>query len=173
MELVCNAVALLLIGSFAGDNAGDIRFLIPAIVLGAYFVAITAADIHQLVRIRQVDYDEPVIAIQKKLERLKIQRIAATKWILLSAPFMWVPLLIVSLRGLFTIDAYAAPGPAYLAVNLIAGIALIPLALWISKRYAHRLSGAPLLRSLADDLAGRSLVTALASLDSIRRFEED
>jgi hypothetical protein len=173
IELAFNAVALLLIGSFADDNAADIRFLIPAIVLGAYFIAITAGGIYQLVRMKKVDYDEPVIAIQTKLERLKIQRIAATKWILLTAPLLWVPLLIVALRALFGIDAYATLGPAYLLVNLLAGIAVIPLALWISKRYGTRFAGSSSLRSLANDIAGRSLVAALESLDTIRRFEEE
>ena len=172
-EVVLNVIAILLIGSFAGDRAGEARFFFPAILLGAYAVAVTAAAIYQLVQIRALDYDEPVVAIQQKLEHLKIQRIATTKWTFLSAFLMWVPFLIVALKGLFGVDAYRALGLVYLTVNAVAGIAVIPLGLWFSKRFGKRISRTVFGRTLVDDLAGRSLATALASLDAIRRFEAE
>jgi hypothetical protein len=111
--------------------------------------------------------------LQQRLEQLKIRRITTTKWALMLAPLMWVPLLIVLLKGLAGIDAYSALGAVYLAVNALAGIAVIPLALWMSKRFGPHVSHSSFVRTLMDDLAGRSLLAALASLDTIRRFQED
>jgi hypothetical protein len=172
LEAVINFVAVLLIGSFAADHVAEARFLIPAILLGVYAVAILATGISQLVRIRTVDYDEPVISIQRKLEQLKANRSMAMKWALLTAPLMWVPLLIVGL-GAAGVDAYATLGASYLTANALFGLALIPLALWLAKRYGPRLQRSPVLRTLADDLTGRSLIAALQSLDTLARFERD
>ena len=71
---------------------------------------------------------------------LRLTRIRTTLWTLLFAPLMWVPLLIVALRGLFGVDVYAA-GPAWLVANALFGVAVIPLAIFIAKRYGSRLAG--------------------------------
>jgi hypothetical protein len=171
-ELAANAVAIVLLGSFAADYIREPRFFIPALVLGIYAVALLATNVAQAVRINAVDYDEPVIAIQTQLERLKAERAIIVKWTLLVAPLMWVPLLVVVLRA-FGIDAYAALGTPYLGANALFGIGVIAVASWFSMRYSDRLRRSGLLRSVADILAGRSLADAVTSLETIRRFEEE
>ncbi len=172
-ELIVNAIAIFLIGSFAADHAGEARFLLPSVALGIYAVLLVAESIRQMVAIHAIDYEEPVVAIAKKLEQLRIKRIAIVKWTLFTAPLLWIPLLIVCLRGFFGIDAYAALGAGYLAANLALGLSIIPLALWVSRRYATRFERSSLVRSLMDDVTGRSLMAALESLSTIRRFEHE
>lgn len=172
-ESIVNAIGILLIGSFAADHVAEARFLIPALVLGIFAILLVAESIRQMVAAQSIDYGEPVVAIAKELEQLRIKRSSIVKWTLLAAPLLWVPLLIVCLRGFFGVDAYAALGTAYLAVNLALGICVIPLGLWVSKRYADRFERSSLVRSLMDDLTGRSLMAALDSLNTIRRFENE
>lgn len=171
-EIAVNFIGVLLIGSFAADHVAETRYVIPAILLGVYAIAILAAGIWQLVQIRTIDYDEPVIVIQRKLEQLKVHRSITVKWTLLTAPLMWVPLLVVLLRAA-GIDAYATLGVPYLTANALFGLAIIPLALWLAQRYGTRLQRSSVLRTLADDLTGRSLIAALQSLDTLARFERD
>jgi hypothetical protein len=173
LELIVNAIAVLLVGSFAGDHLAEVRFLIPSIVLGVYAILLVAESVRQLVAVHAIDYDEPVVASSKKLEQLRIKRISIAKWTLLTAPLLWVPLLIVGLRAFFGTDAYDALGIGYLAANLALGIGAIPLGLWVSKRYAGRFGRSFLVRSLMDDLSGRSLRTALDSLRTALRFESE
>jgi hypothetical protein len=123
------------------------------------------------VEINAVDYDEPVVAIQRKLEQLRLSRIRTTLATLLFAPLMWVPLLIVGLRA-FGVDLLAVTSASWLAANVLFGFAVIPLAVFVARRYGQRLGQSTLMRSLADEVAGRSLIAALNSLDTIRRFEE-
>lgn len=172
IELAFNVIAVLLIGSFAADRVSELRFFVPALVLGLYAIAIAASCAWQIARLSNVDYDEPVLAIQRKLDELRIRRVAFTRWILLTSPLMWGPLLVVLLRAA-GIDAYAVLGPAYLAANLAFGLLIPPLALWLSKQYGARLRSSSVCRALADDLAGRSLIGALDSLDTLSRFEDD
>ncbi len=172
-ELLTSLLAAFWIGSFLANHVAEPRFLIPAAVLHLSVIALIVASVRQLVALKALDYNGPVIAIQKRLESLRIERIRAVLVTLLFAPLLWTPLLIVSMKGLFGVDAYAAFGTAFLIANLLFGLLLIPLAVWISKRYETRMKASPLVRSLMRTLAGRSLDSAAAYLGSISDFEKE
>jgi hypothetical protein len=55
---------------------------------------------------------------------------------------------------------------------VLFGLAVIPLAIFIAKRYGARIASTTSLRRLADAIAGNSLTQARESLDAIHRFEE-
>jgi Zn-dependent protease with chaperone function len=163
VNTLLNAVAVLFCGSFAADHVGDVRLFVPAAVLGVYFIGILVAEIRQIAALRGTDYDEPVIAVQRRLTQVRAERARAVQWLLASAPLMWVPLLIV-LPAAIGIDVYAALGGAYLMANLLLGLAVLAVGILASKRF-----GGPFW----DRLSGRSLSAALDSLEALRRFEEE
>lgn len=173
LELIVNAIGLMLIGSFAADHVHEPRFLVPAVAIGVYAIVLLIACARQLADAGALDYDEPVVAIQQSLERLRIRRIRLTLWTLLFAPLMWLPLLIVTLRGIFGVDAYTALSPSWLVANTLFGFAVIPSAIFLARRYGSRLAAYTPMRRLADQIAGCSLSSALESLDALRRFESE
>jgi hypothetical protein len=173
IELVINFVALLLLGSFIADHVSEPRFLVPAVVLHLFAIGLIVAAVRQLAALAQIDFDAPILLSQKKLESLRIQRIRATKWILILAPLLWTPLFIVALKGFLGVDAYAVFPAAWLLMNLIAGAGLIPLLLWISKRFAGRFGDSPFVQQLMNDIAGRNLAAAQAHLDRLSNFERE
>jgi hypothetical protein len=170
-ELVVNAFGVALIGAFISANLHEPRFLVPAVVLDLYAIALVIAGARQLVALRGIDYDEPVVAIQIRLERLRLQRIRTMLGTLLFAPLMWVPLMIVGLRWLLGVDIYAA-GWAWLAANALFGALVIPIAIFLARLLGPRLAISTPIRALSDAIAGHSLRAAIDSLDSIRRFDE-
>jgi hypothetical protein len=135
------------------------------------------AQITMLVRhavaTRQIDFGAPIMEIQRRIETLRVSMIRTTMWTFLLAPLLWPPLLIVTLEGFLGIDAYAALGAPYLAANLAVGLAVIAIGLLVSRFFADRLSGLPVLRRLMRDLAGTNLAAAQGFLDSLSRFEKD
>lgn len=163
VELCGNAMVLLLLGSFIARHGAEARFLVPALALHLGTIALTIACIRQLALIGAVDYGQPVLAIQRAVEQMRIEWIRTTKWTFVTAPLLWVPLLIVSMKGLLGLDAWAILDTGWLVANLAFGAALIPLLLLIARRYRGR---------LMDDLAGRSLTAARQSLQQLSRFEE-
>ena len=173
LELALTLLVIVLLGSFAADHVRELRFLIPALMLGVYAIALFAARIRELVDIASVDYAEPVVAIAQRLEKLRLRRIRTTIAMLLFGPLMWLPALIVVLRGLFGIDVYAAAAPSWFVANLLFGLVVIPIAILLARRFGRAFKGSSLIRRLADDIAGRSLAAALESLDALRRFEDD
>jgi hypothetical protein len=172
-ELVVNLVGVCLLGWFASDHLREPRFLIPAAMLDVYAIVLAVAGARQLFELRSLDYDEPVVAIQDRLRRLRLARIRATMGTLLFAPLMWVPLLIVATRGFFGIDIYAVASPAWLAANVLFGLAVIPIAVVIARVFGPGLERATPVRFLADQIAGRGLAAALDDLAALRRFAEE
>ena len=159
VELVGTFIGILLVGSFAADHVREPRFFLPAVALWVYAIGLIVANIRQIAEIKGFDYDEPVAALETKLETLRVLRFRTVLAALALAPAMWVPLSIVALRA-FGIDAYVATNEAWLVTSVLCGLALIPPAIWIARR--HR-----------DAVAGHELVAAYQSLDSLRRFSED
>lgn len=173
IELAINLVVASWVGSFLARHLQEPRFLVPAAALHLSVIALIIAGVRQLVAINSVDYGAPVLAIQNRLESLRVERIRATMWTLLVAPLLWTPLLIVTLKGLFGLDAYAALGPGFLTANLLFGLLLIALALWISERYAGRMGRIPWVQRLMRDIAGHNLTAAERFLASLRELETD
>ncbi len=173
IEVALNLVATIVLGSFIADHLGEPRFLLPAAALHLCAIGLVIAGIHQLAAIGRLDYAAPIVAIQRKLESLRWLRTRITQWTLLVAPLLWTPLLIVGLKGLVGVDAYAVFRGDWLLANLLFGAAVIPAALWLSRRYADRLEQSSLARRLMRDIAGHNVNAALGFLDALARFEEE
>jgi len=152
-ELAIDVAGIVLLGTFAAAHAAQLRFVIPAVALDLYAIALVVLGGRQLAAIRSIDYGRPVAGVQSQLEALRILRIRTTQWASLFAPLMWVPLAIVLLKGLAGVDLYAA-GTGWLLANVLFGLAVIPIAIYVARRFEARLQD------------------AVASRDAIRRFEE-
>ncbi len=171
IELVLLFAVVVALGWFAANYVAQPAIAACAAILGVYALAIANGEIRQLVMLREIDFDEPVLVTVRKLERTRLVRIRTTAWALLFGPIMWVPMGAVLLRVSFGIDAFAVLSPAYIAANVLLGLLVIPLAIWISRRYAGRLRGSRFVQALAREIAGANLREALEYLDTIDRFE--
>ena len=172
-ELGSGLLAALCVGTFLGNHFIELRFALPAVVLHVAAVLTIVASTWQVVRIRRIDYAAPAIAIQRELALLRALRIRPTQGILVLSPLLWVPLAIVAAKGLFGLDVYRAFGTPWLATNVAFGLAVIPLAIWVTRRFGDRFERSRIGRRLADDIAGRSLVSTMAELDELARFEKE
>lgn len=173
IELFTGLATVIVLGMFIGNHIGTPRFLVPAIVLQVFVIFQIAFDGYQWNALRNLDFSAPIPAVQHTLTRLRVQRIKVTRWTLWLAPLLWVPLLIVLFKGLLGVDAYATFGALWLVVNVLFGIALIPLLIWVSSRYADRMKRSPWLQRLMDDIAGRDLISATAFMEELSRFEKE
>lgn len=173
VELLLSLCGALWLGSFLWEHAAETRFLVPAATLHLYVIAIVITCIRQIVAISQADYSAPIVAIQKRLESLRVERIRTTTWTLLLAPLVWTPFLIVTLKALFDVDVYATFGALWLAANVLLGLLVIAVGVWISRRFAGRMKrSSPLLR-LFRDIAGHNLTAATGFLCSLSQFEDE
>lgn len=172
-ELIVDAISAMLLIAFIGNHLNAPAFLAPAVVLLITALVHFAFDIYQLVTLREIDFSGPVLNIQHKLARLKVVRIQVTKWTWWIAPLLWVPLLIVSLKGMLGVNAYTTFDASWLIVNVLFGLAVIPLMIWASKRFADRMNRSPRMQRMMDDIAGHDLIAATTFLNEVSQFEKE
>ena len=172
-EILLNLGLVVWLGSFLADHFTQARFAIPALALDLGAIALLIAQGHQWLALRRLDYGAPVVAIQKEIGRLRLQELRVFKWVMITAPLAWTPLLIVAIKGLTGLDAYAIFSGAWLAANVAFGLAVLLLAVWISRRYADRMERSPRIQSLMRSLSGYNLNAAAGFLTSLARFEEE
>ena len=174
MSIALEALAAFVVagwlGSFIYEHAGVMRFALPAAALDVGAIAILISLVRALVGAVQIDYDEPVLTAQRQVELVRMSRIRSVQGIFLFATIAWVPLLIVTLQSFWGLDAYQLFSGGWLVANVILGLAMIPLGLWVSKRFGGRMGTYPAVRRFMNDLAGHSLNSAANALAGIAEF---
>jgi hypothetical protein len=167
-------IGLVILGQFIYQHWTEPRFVLPAVVLDIWVIAILAASIRQMAMAVQIDYDKPIAVIQKQIESLRVLRIRTTQWALLTGQVVWwTPFLIVALKGFLDVDAYKAFDTAYLLANLAVGLAIIPLAIWVSRKFGDRMGRSPVMRRLMRELAGYNMNAATDFLTTLSEFENE
>ncbi len=173
LELALILPVAVWLGSFMWQHTAEARFLIPAVTLHVCVIALVIVCVRQIAAISQVDYGAPVVAIQKRLEVLRVERIRATKWTLLLAPLAWTPMSIVALKSLIDVDVYAAFGTIWLGTNVLFGLVVLAVGALLSRRLADSVKRASLLQRLSRDIAGQNLSAAIDFLRSLAQFENE
>jgi hypothetical protein len=173
-EALIGLIVLVALGQFIYANWAEPRFALPAVALHIWVIATVAAAIRQMAMALSIDYDKPIAVIQRQIESLGVLRIRVTKWALLTGQVIWwVPFLIVAFKGFWGVDAYRAFGGGFLAVNFLFGLALIPVATWVSAKYGARMSGSPFIQRVMRSLAGSDLNAASGFLATLSDFENE
>jgi hypothetical protein len=173
LEAAVQLAVVVALGSFIYEHIGMVRFALPAAALDVFAIAILIAMIRQIAGGLQIDYNKPIAVIQKQLEDLRVLRIQYIQGIFLVATLAWTPLMIVTLEGFWRLDAYRLFGAAFLVSNLLVGLAIIPLALWLSKRFSDRMGRSSFIQRLMKDLAGYNLNAADSFLAKLSQFEDE
>jgi hypothetical protein len=164
----------VILGQFIYEHWAEPRFVLPAVVLDVWAIASLAASIRQLTMALEIDYDKPIALIQKQLESLRVFRIRNTQWAVLTGQVVWwTPFLIVALKGFLNVDAYKVFGTRFLLVNIAPGLTIIPLAIWVSRKFGARMGRSKVMQRLIRELAGYNLNAATGFLARISEFENE
>jgi hypothetical protein len=171
VESVIWFVIIVALGSFMSGHMSLPRFALPAALLDVYAIANLIFLIRQIAAALGIDYGLPVSVIQSRLEALRMLRIRYIRVSVLAGMLVWTPFAIVVLKVLFDIDAYRSPGVPWLAANLVFSVAVVALAMFLAKKYGHRMTGSPTLQRFLKDLAGYNLSDAAGFLTTLAEFD--
>src|SRR5580698_2985505 len=82
-------IGCVILGQFIYRHWAEPRFALPAVVLDVWVVATVAAAIRQMAIALSVDYGQPIAAIQRQLESLRLLRIRIIQRSLLTGQLVW------------------------------------------------------------------------------------
>lgn len=171
--IVTGTFMQVVLGPFIFHHLALPQFAAPAILLELFAISMIVTSSLQLSIVAKIDYDAPIAEIQQTVEKLRVHRVYGTTMYKLSSPLLWLPALIVGLKGVTDFDFYAHFDHAWIASNIAFGLALIVLGIWLARRYVDQEIAWPWLKNLMEDIAGRNLAKARASLKEIEDFARE
>jgi hypothetical protein len=164
-------VVVIALGRFVADHIRIPELALSAVAADLMSIGMFIALVQRIIRISHIDYTQPISTNQKKVETLRILRIRTTKWGVLCGALLWIPWLAVVSQMIFGVDIYKSAGTTWLIGNALFGLALFPLAIWVSKKYGDRMGRSPFIQRLMKDLEGNNLTAAQGFLASLEEFD--
>lgn len=172
-ELALSICTVAWLGNAAADWVHEPVAFVSAVVLDVFAVLLLINLGMQIATLRSIDYAGPVALMQSGLERLRLQRLRAARGIFAFALLAWVPLAIVGLRAVFGIDLSASLDRTWLLVNVAAGVAFVPIAIWICRLLETRAGSNVAWQYVLRTISGSNLTTAFAALRSVEDFRSE
>jgi hypothetical protein len=154
------------LGAFIYANRGTPELAWSAAVLDALAIAALATVNFQIGLALQIDYNQPVAAIQKRLERLRKTRIRYIQGICLTSALSWFPMFVVVMKVFLGINVYRTFDTGWIRWNVLFGLAVILPGVWLLRKLRNWM-GPRFVR----ELAGYNLNAASDFLAKIEEFE--
>ena len=121
-----------------------------------------------------IDYEQPVVAIQKRIEALGLLRLRIIRWALITGPIVWwLPFLVVAFKAVFDLDVYQTFGDRFFYINGLASGVLLPLLLLLSKKFRRNIGHSVFLCKVLRYIEGDYIHNALNSMTAISAFERE
>jgi hypothetical protein len=157
-------------GSFWFDHLGTPHLMIYGLLLHAFGIMMMVFGIRDLALIGAIDYDAPVLSIQKQLAELRAWRLQAGIWFTIAGCLIWVPALFIMFY-LIGADVWVRH-PDVVYWNAASSFVCLGIAygiIWWSRRPGQE----RLAKYLKESSVGKSVTRAQAMLAEIERFEGD
>lgn len=172
MSLLLQFVVAHYLVNFIIDNYQSITLTLPAYLLALLTYIALIWNCYQLGLVLTINYSDAIISIQKKIEKLKIQKLRYNKFMFCASyPFVYLMGFTV-----LHIDLLSFP-VKYLIPNLILALVWLPFCYWLIKKYNTDNLSSNFWKSLSRDSTltpasvSKSLNNSLSFLQEIRNFE--
>ncbi len=170
IQTIIGLMLTLFAGSFWFDHISTPHLMICGLMLHAFGLMMMVFAIRDLAFIHGIDYDAPVLAIQKQLGELRAWRLRAGVWFAVAGCLIWAPGLLV-LFYLAGTDVWVHKPVVvcwYVASSFLCLVLSYGLLWWSRRPGQERLA-----KYLQDSSAGKSITRAQAMLAEVERFERD
>ncbi|MGA9422101.1 MAG: serine/threonine protein kinase [Rhodanobacteraceae bacterium] len=172
VQMLIGVGGMLLFAPFWIAHRHEPAMLIAGLIMHLYCLGLVVFGGVMQGQVAGIDYSAPVVAIQRRLLRLR-RTYAVYGALIVGLPwwFLYIPLVMVLAKagsGVNLLDS----APSFVYIGLAIGIAG-SLATWWFHRWSHRPERADFGRKVDDSAAGGSIRRAQATLDEIARFERE
>lgn len=176
LSLAFQIVVIHFLTNFIIDNYQNLSLTIQAGLLMIMTYIAMIWNFYQIGLIFLIKYNDPIIVIQKKIEKLKIQKLRYNKFIFVASyPFIFLMMFTVLHLSPIAIDYFPI---AWIIPNIILAILWLPFCYWLLKKYNKQNIPSAFWRkmsresTLTPDSVSKSLNNSLTFLSEIRKFEQ-
>lgn len=175
MGLLFGLLLQLGLAIFITSHVTQLEFVIPALLINVFVLNQIIASLYQLSVIKEVDLSQSVLTTQMQLAKLQVYRIRLLLVTRLSYPLLWVPVLLVCMKGVFGINLYVGLETWWIAMQYLIGFACLALGIYLSISYAKESNPNKIFKWLMDniarhDITGKNLVTTIAHLEELQDY---
>ncbi|MDN5203400.1 hypothetical protein QQ008_18580 [Fulvivirgaceae bacterium BMA10] len=163
------------------ENLSNLPIAIPALLMLVLSKIVFYKNVWQLEGLSKINYSEPIIKLQKAIEKLKIRRIKHNRFIFIFCNlYFWLMITLVFQWDLsLLIPAIWVKAPIVVIIHVGMLVIWFPLAFWLLKKYDN-VNGdskfwAKMEREsfLTDQSVNFSLNNVLSFLKEIEGFEKE
>jgi hypothetical protein len=170
IQIIFGVMLALYSGGFWFRHLGTPHLMIYGLLLHAFALMMIVFASRDLVLIYGIDYDAPVLAIQKQIAALRAWRRRAGLWFAVTGCFMWTPFLLVIFYAM-GVDVWVRK-PQVVGWYIASSFLCLGLSYGLL-RWSRRPGQTRLAKFLQDSSADRSVTRAQAMLEEIDRFERE
>jgi hypothetical protein len=175
-SLIFGALLLIPLRPFIVNHIQKLHFAGPALGLAVYALLLVIDSVSRLVILDKINYEGPVTQIQQQVKRLSVHNLRYTLPLNLSWGILWLFVPIVAFKAFADFDIYTLH-QGWIVWNFVITslfcVAFAALAVWLSGHCDIDQIDRPWLQRVMDELAGRSLAQARASLKEIEDFSRE
>jgi len=168
LQLITGGLITAVSAQFWVNHLGTPHLMICGLLLQLYGLMFVVFAVRDLVLIRQIDYDAPIIAIQKQLAKVRIWHVRTAIWFAITGSLMWLPAIVVVLYLLGADPWVHSPRTVHWLVSSAVVCVAFSYGLIRLARSAGKCG-----RALKDSWIGRSVNRAQATLDEVKEFERE
>jgi hypothetical protein len=172
IEMLVGILILIPLGFYIAHRISVPTLVIPAFILAASVLVPVIANIRQLILLGGISYADPVTAIQRKLEEIKLHYLRSFRLPVLMLP-LYMAYVIVGLNLFFGVDVLAHPDASFLWTNLAISLVFVVPAIWVLRNLSFKNTDNPVIRALVHGNGGKQMVAALEFLKALQEFENE
>lgn len=166
LRMVCGVALVVAAATYASARLGLPHLVASGLLLQAYGLLLVGSAAWEMQLATEIDYAEPVLAIQRRLAKLQAWRVRLVPVWMATGCFVWIPATLVVFEAAWGADVYRH-APQVVGWLVVSG-AVAVLAFWVVGR---RVPGAAAL--LNDSSVGSPIGRARRVLHEIARFEAE
>ncbi len=171
-ELAVGILVLVLLGWYIANRISVPTLAIPAVIVFASFLIPVIANIRQLILLGRISYADPVTAIQRKLEEIKLHYLRSFRLPVLMLP-LYMAYVAVTFDLVFGVDVFGSGDTAFIWANMAVSLLFLVPAVWVLRNLSFKNVDNPVIGALVYGNGGTQVVAALEFLKAVQEFEDE
>ncbi len=170
-EAIVHIAAIMWTGNFLFAHFFEVQFSVSAAVLMLFFIIAFSNCLIQIIIIKQIDYSENIISIQRKLNMLQSYIINYIRLTFLVIP-TWLAYPVILFKAVANFDIISQFYRPWWQWNIAFTIIIIPICVWLYRQISYKNIHKKWVKFIIEKSAGSSVTKALEFIKELDELKE-